>query len=164
MINDKTEGKINASIINVGGANPYRLVIKSAQTGESNAINFSSTSVSALRNLGLDNDSLSTNKLQTASDASFTYNGVAVTRSTNTISDLSSGLTITLNEKQASGVVTNISVKQNLDDIKSSLTSFVTKYNELMSNLQAATKYDNDTKTFTSVIGINSNLPSNNQS
>lgn len=147
MINDKTEGKINASIINVGGANPYRLVIKSAQTGESNAINFSSTSISALRNLGLDNDSLSTNKLQTASDASFTYNGVAVTRSTNTISDLSSGLTITLNEKQASGVVTNISVKQNLDDIKSSLTSFVTKYNELMSNLQAATKYNNDTKT-----------------
>lgn len=147
MINDKTEGKISASIINVGGTNPYRLVIKSAETGESNAISFSSTSISALRNLGLDSASLSTNKLQTASNASFTYNGVAVTRSTNTISDLSSGLTITLNEKQASGVTTNVSVKQNLDDIKSSMTSFVTKYNELISNLQTATKYDNDTKT-----------------
>jgi len=149
MINDKTEGKINASTINIGGTNPYRLVIKSAQTGESNAISFSSTSISALKNLGLDSDSLTTgnNKLQTASDASFTYNGVTVTRSTNTIDDLSSGLTITLNEKQASDVVTNISVKQNLDDIKSSLTSLVTKYNELMSNLQAATQYNNDTKT-----------------
>ena len=159
MINDKTEGKINASIINVGGTNPYRLVIKSAETGESNAISFSSTSISALRNLGLDSASLSTNKLQSASNASFTYNGVAVTRSTNTIDDLSSGLTITLNEKQASGVTTNVSIKQNLDDIKSSLTSFVTKYNELLSNLQAATKYDNDKKTagiFQGVSQINS--------
>ena len=159
MINDKTEGKINASIINVGGTNPYRLVIKSAETGESNAISFSSTSISALRNLGLDSASMGTNKLQTASDASFTYNGIAVTRSTNTIDDLSSGLTITLNEKQASGVTTNVSIKQNLDDIKSSLTSFVTKYNELLSNLQAATKYDNDKKTagiFQGVSQINS--------
>ena len=160
MINDKTEGKINASIINVGGANPYRLVIKSAETGESNAISFSSTSISALRNLGLDSTSLSAgNKLQSASDALFTYNGVAVTRSTNTIDDLSSGLTITLNEKQASGVTTNVSIKQNLGDIKDSLTSLVTKYNELMSNLQVATKYDNDTKTagiFQGVTQINS--------
>lgn len=35
----------------------------------------------------------------------------------------------------------------------------VAKYN---GNLEM--KYDNDTKAFTSVIGINSNLPSNNQS
>lgn len=40
-----------------------------------------------------------------------------------------------------------------------SIKRVVAKYN---GNLEM--KYDNDTKTFTSVIGINSNLPSNNQS
>ena len=40
-----------------------------------------------------------------------------------------------------------------------SIKRVVAKYN---GNLEI--KYDNDTKTFTSVIGINSNLPANNQS
>ena len=40
-----------------------------------------------------------------------------------------------------------------------SIKRVVEKYN---GNLEM--KYDNDTKTFTSVIGINSNLPSNSQS
>ncbi len=146
MINDKTDGKVTASILNVGGTNPYKLIIKSNEVGLSNAISFSSTSSSALKNLGLDSTSLSANHLQTASDASFTYNGVAITRSTNTISDLVNGTTITLNEKQADGVNTNISIKQDLVSVKDSLTSLVAKYNELMSNLKESTKYDSDTK------------------
>lgn len=149
MINDKTDGKVTASILNIGGTNPYKLVIKSAETGKDNAITFSSTSIGALRNLGLDSTSLATNgnHLQNATDASFTYNGVSITRSTNTIDDLSSGLTITLNEKQAAGITTNVSIKQDTSALKDSLESLVSKYNELMSNLQEATKYDIDTQT-----------------
>lgn len=149
MINDKTDGKVTASILNIGGTNPYKLVIKSAETGKDNAVTFSSTSIGALRNLGLDSTSLVTNgnHLQTATDASFTYNGVSITRSSNTINDLSSGLSITLNEKQASGVVTNVTVTQDISDLKESMESLVTKYNELLSNLQEATKYDVDTQT-----------------
>ena len=146
MINDNTDSKVTASILNVGGTNPYKLIIKSNEVGLSSAISFSSTSTSALKNLGLDSTSISANHLQTASDASFTYNGVAITRSTNTISDLINGTTITLNEKQADGVNTNISIKQDLASVKDSLTSLVAKYNELMSNLKESTKYDSDTK------------------
>lgn len=146
MINDNTDGKVTASILNVGGANPYKLILKSNEVGLSNAISFSSTSLSALKNLGLDSTAITANHLQTASDASFTYNGVSISRSTNTISDLINGTTITLNEKQADGVNTNISIKQDLASVKDSLTSLVTKYNELMSNLKESTKYDSDTK------------------
>lgn len=146
MINDKTDGKVTASILNVGGTNPYKLVIKSNEVGLSSAISFSSTSSSALKNLGLDSTSISANHLQTASDASFTYNGVSITRSSNTISDLINGTTITLNEKQADGVNTNISIKQDLASVKENLTSLVAKYNELMTNLKESTKYDSDTK------------------
>jgi len=156
LINDETDGKMTASILNVGGANPYKLVIKSVGTGEDNAITFSSTSNAALKNLGLDSTSLLTNgnHLQTATDANFTYNGVTISRSTNTISDLVSGLSITLNEAQESGTTTSVSVKQNLSNIKSSLESLVTKYNDLMSNLTSATKYDVDTQTAGTFQGV----------
>ena len=146
LINDKTGGKITASILDVGGANPYKLILKSNEVGESNAMSFSSTFNSALKNLGLDAAASQTNHLQTASNASFTYNGVAISRATNTISDLVTGTTITLNEKQADGVNTNVSVTQDLSGIKDNLTSLVAKYNELVSNLKESTRYDSETK------------------
>ncbi|MBV5278090.1 MAG: flagellar filament capping protein FliD, partial [Campylobacteraceae bacterium] len=150
MINDKTGGKMTASILNVGGTNPFKLVIKSNDVGASNAISFSSTSTSALENLGLDATTLAIaggNHLQSATDASFSYNGVNISRSTNTISDLISGVTITLNEKQTdAATLSNVSIKQDLSSLKDNLTSFVSKYNELMSNLKITTKYDSDTK------------------
>ncbi|ANE35533.1 flagellar filament cap protein [Campylobacter iguaniorum] len=43
QINDQTDGKINAKVLNVGGENPYRLVFSSSQTGSANKINFSYT-------------------------------------------------------------------------------------------------------------------------
>lgn len=151
MINDKTDGKVNATILNVGGATPYKLVIKSTEVGAENAISFSSTSQSALKNLGLDSTSLALpngNHLQSASNASFTFNGVNISRSSNTISDLVNGVTITFNKAQTEATdFANVSIKQDLSSIKDSLTSMVSKYNELMENLKKTTKYDSDTKT-----------------
>ncbi|AII14367.1 flagellar filament cap protein [Campylobacter iguaniorum] len=43
QINDQTDGKINAKVLNVGGENPYRLVFSSSETGSANKINFSYT-------------------------------------------------------------------------------------------------------------------------
>jgi flagellar hook-associated protein 2 len=150
MINDKTGGKITASLLNVGGTNPYKLIIKSNEVGASNAITFGSTSISALKNLGLDTDSLSAtngNHLQNATDASFTYNGVAITRTSNSITDLVNGATITLNEKQTdTATQTNLSITQDLSGIKDKMSTLVTAYNDLMTSLKTATKYDITTK------------------
>lgn len=143
-ITDATDGKLNISVLNTGEAStPFRLVIKSKETGASNLINFSQTSGDTLSALGLNN---SDNHLQTAKDASFKYNGVTVTRNTNTIDDLIVGVSITLNETQAEDKMTNVSIKQDLKNVKEALTSFISAYNELMNNLDESTKYDTTTK------------------
>ena len=147
MINDQTGGKATASLLNVGGTNPYKLIIKSTEVGAANTITFSSTSSNALKNLGLDSTSLDNNHLQSASDASFTYNGVAITRATNSITDLVNGATITLNEKQTdSNTQTNVSITQDLASVKEYMSSLVTAYNTLMTSLATTTKYDTDTQ------------------
>ncbi len=139
MINEQTDGKITASLLNVGGDEPYRLVIKSTETGEDNAISISSNG-NAASDLGLDN---SDNHIQTATDAEFTYNGVNITRSTNSITDLIVGVTIDLKDTGSS----NISIKQDTSLITDSVQSFVQQYNDLMNNLAEATKYDPESKT-----------------
>lgn len=146
MINDVAGDKVTASILNVGGTDPYRLIIKSDSMGASNAITLSATG-STVTDLGLNN-------LQPATDASFTYNGVTISRSTNTISDLVTGMTFTLNETQASGTNSNISVTQDWTDVKKNLTSLATAYNDLIANLKTSTAYDSTTKTSGTFQGV----------
>lgn len=146
MINDVAGEKVTASILNVGGTDPYRLIIKSDSMGSSNAITLSATG-STVTDLGLNN-------LQAASDASFTYNGVTISRSTNTISDLVTGMTFTLNETQASGTNSTIAVAQDWTDVKKNLTSLATAYNDLIANLKTSTGYNSTTKTSGTFQGV----------
>jgi len=150
-INEKAGGKITASILNVGGANPYRLVIKSNATGADNAITLSATG-STLTDLGLDQ---SANHLKTARDASIVYNGVTVSRASNTIDDLVVGTTITLNKEQADPTTnTTVSITQDWSNITTNLKSLVTSYNDLMTKLKTATAYDTTTKTSGTFQGV----------
>jgi len=48
MINDKLDGKVTASILNTGGTNPYRLILKSDDTGADNAMTITSGTASTL--------------------------------------------------------------------------------------------------------------------
>lgn len=141
MINNKLDGKVTASILNTGGTNPYRLIIKSDETGAENAITLSSGNASTLSSLGYDN---AANHLQTATDATFTYNGVSITRSSNTVDDLIVGVTITLNDVQESTESTNVSIKQDWTDVKEQLNNLVTAYNDLITNLNDATTYNSE--------------------
>lgn len=150
-INDTAGTKVTASVLNVGGTDPQKLVIKSDETGEENAISFSATDNAILTSLGLDDVN---NHIQTAKNAKFTYNNVAIERSSNTIEDLVVGLSITLNEEQDLTENTTVSITQNTDEIKSALESFVSAYNDLISNLSEATKYDTETKTAGTFQGV----------
>ena len=143
-INDIAGEKVTASILNVGGSEPYKLVVKSDETGTENTITFGETTSSGILTALKLNDS--TNHIMTAQNAKFTYNNVAIERKANTIDDLVVGLSITLNTQQEATETTTVSVKQNTDDIKDSLTSLVSAYNDLIANLNEATKYDNETK------------------
>ena len=223
LINDNSNGNVIASILNVGGDNPYKLIIKSTDTGADNSLSFSSTNGTVAGDLGLDSNTfvastpsgsygsddtltftvnetdysinaLSTDTIteintkiqalglgseltstiqngvlvldsndpdisvsglsastfgldnltqesgsvQQASDSSFFYNGVNITRSSNTVDDLIAGVSIKLNSTGS----TSVDISQDTEQITSNVSSFVSTYNELMSNLTEATKYD----------------------
>jgi len=135
-IYDATNGKVTASLLNVGGTTPYKLILKSTDTGTNNKMTITSTGGgTAVSDLGIVDDSANTtpvSHIQSATDLSATFNNVQITRSSNTISDLITGATITANDV----VNSNISIK----------SSFVSKYNDLMNNLVESTKYDSQTK------------------
>ncbi len=134
MINNKSNGTMSASILNVGGDDPYKLILKSTKTGADNAITVSSD--------GHADDDLGLSSVSAAQDASFTYNGVSITRSTNDISDLAVGVDIKLIDSGK----TTIKISQNTDSIKDTVNSFISAYNDLMDNLDENTKYDSTTK------------------
>ncbi|WP_187900222.1 flagellar filament capping protein FliD [Helicobacter pylori] len=84
--------------------------------------------------------------LQKASDSEFTYNGVSITRPTNEVNDVISGVNITLEQTTEPNKPAIISVSRDNQAIIDSLKEFVKAYNELMPKLDEDTRYDADTK------------------
>ncbi|RAZ25891.1 flagellar filament capping protein FliD [Campylobacter hyointestinalis] len=172
QINEKTEGKINAKVLNVGGNEPYRLVLSSSETGKKNEIKFSlyegndTAQASSSNNTEKENskkllealfngieekDKNVTFKdggvrLSSASDAKFNFNGIEITRSTNTIKDLQLGVTINLNKVDKSDEYTNFNITQDTETVTKSIQDMITSYNSLVNNLQVATSYNTETK------------------
>ena len=190
-INEATEGKVQAKILNVGGAagaESYRLVIQSAETGSDNAMSFyaitsttggnaSHTSTdSTLEALGFYFDKANTtgtnkdshgneiqrltlkkpdeikdkgdnvgSQLDVAKDAKFKYNGIDITRSSNTVDDLILGVSLTLNKVDKDGETTNVNITQSTEGIIEDIKAMVESYNSLMNNINEATKYDSET-------------------
>jgi flagellar hook-associated protein 2 len=128
-ISDATEGKISASILNVGGDTPYTMVLKSTETGASN-------------NITTSGDISFTRIGSGAQDASLEIDGIAVTSATNEISNLVDATTITLTKTGES----HISITQDSEKIVEKMQEFVTKYNELIDSVKTMTNYDPDTK------------------
>jgi flagellar hook-associated protein 2 len=125
------------------------LKVNASYNSDTGAINFD---VQAIGDISIDDSGLTTNfndntdfananRLQTAQDAVFTYNGVEVQRSSNTIEDLITGVTINL---QSEGDST-VSITSNVDDMVNAVKKFVADYNAMISNLQSLTAYDKDT-------------------
>ncbi|MGL2635355.1 flagellar filament capping protein FliD [Helicobacter pylori] len=86
------------------------------------------------------------NNLQKASDSEFTYNGVSITRPTNEVNDVISGVNITLGQTTEPNKPAIISVSRDNQAIIDSLKEFVKAYNELIPKLDEDTRYDADTK------------------
>ncbi|EQD97398.1 flagellar filament capping protein FliD [Helicobacter pylori] len=84
--------------------------------------------------------------LQKASDSQFTYNGVNITRPTNEVNDVISGVNITLEQTTEPNKPAIISVSRDNQAIIDSLKEFVKAYNELIPKLDEDTRYDADTK------------------
>ncbi len=130
LINEESGGLMEASVLNVGGDDPYKLIYKSKDTGEINNITRSNTG------------GLGFVQIQNAADAEFEYDGVDITSASNKIEDLVEGVSFTLTEEGAS----TITIAQNNEKIVEEMNNFVEKYNAVMEKLTEVTKYDSATK------------------
>ena len=83
------------------------------------------------------------NRLQTAQNSIFDYDGVEITRSKNQVDDLITGVKININSLGDS----KVKISTNVDDIVESVKKFVADYNAMVSNIQNLTAFDKDKKT-----------------
>ncbi|PIT03158.1 flagellar hook protein FliD [Bradyrhizobium nitroreducens] len=134
---------VQASIVQVSSTS-FQMVL----TGTEDAadITYSSTSGDDILNkLGVTDSSGSfTDVLQEAQAAEFTLDGIAMTRDTNDISDVLSGVTFSLLQSTPDGTTLNISIETDTSQIQSTLETFVTNYNAFRDEVigQQATSTD----------------------
>lgn len=180
QINDGAGDAIKASIVNTGGENGYKMILQSKESGEKNQIKFSvkgdnpdalKGAKDVLKALGFDatekavtDDKGKTTgfdfsfnftgseakQLQKAQDAKFNFNGIDITRSSNSVDDLIVGVTFNLNNVDEKNSTTGalkesvITIGKDTDAVVKSLKSMVTAYNDLISNISTATSYDRE--------------------
>jgi flagellar hook-associated protein 2 len=144
-INNSSLG-VTASIIEVSTGS-YSLMMKSPE-GAANAMRVTtSLSGSAVDVMKYDPENTGSfadtaTQVVSASDASFTIDGIAVTRSSNTITDLFSGITVELDDVSASDLGTDqtISSRYSETDALGILETVVSEINYLLSFLQEQSK------------------------
>ncbi|PPD11853.1 flagellar filament capping protein FliD [Methylophilus sp.] len=137
---------VTASIVNDGSGN--RLVITSKDTGEVNGLKISvadddgnNTDSSGLSALAYDPlaTSNSLTQLVEAKNALLTVDGLSISKSSNTVSDVIQGVTLTL--KGVTSTSNSLSVGTDTDTIQSSVQSFVDAYNSLNTSMRNLTKF-----------------------
>ena len=127
------------------GSGTYNLVLSAKGSNQTTPITLTDSSGGSMSTL-LTNSANTTSMIggatdvQSASDASFQYNGINMTRSSNTITDVSSGITINLLSNSSS--TANISITQDTQPIKDAMSSMVTSYNALQAQLKTLTNSD----------------------
>ncbi len=131
---------VTASIANDGSQ--YYLVVSSDTTGSSNS--FSMSGISELSYDPSDTGSSSMSTVYSAQDAIFKVDGISYTRSSNTVSDVIDGLSLTLKDTN-SGNATKITVAPDTADLSEKINTFITSYNTVINLIAEETAYDPNT-------------------
>ncbi len=142
---------VTATIIN--DANGARLSLRSTATGAENGFRLTATEtaddgnaatgLSALGyNAAASNSPMARN--QVAANARATVNGISVESASNTVANVSDGLTLNLLGVSSSPV--QIGVATNTEAVNTAVKDFVTAFNALATFIQTQTKYDETAK------------------
>lgn len=134
---------VSASIINDGGATPYRLILTANSPGST-----SSFRLSGITDLNYDPGSGSgTNvtNVQHASDARIKLDGIAITSQSNVVTGAIEGVTLALT-KANPGSTTKLTVAGDNSAIQNKITAFVKAYNDVLSTIKSQASYNSQTK------------------
>jgi flagellar hook-associated protein 2 len=133
---NKADAGITASIVDVNGSGTsFKLVLNSTSTGAAGRVELvetTATGTGASLNVASVNPPGATTDFSTL-DASFSLNGLPLTRSSNSVADAVTGLTITL--KSAGD--TTITTTASSSDISDKLTNYVRAYNDVQDLIAA---------------------------
>jgi flagellar hook-associated protein 2 len=140
---------VSATIVNDGSATPNRLVLTDSTTGISNSMKISVSGDATLSSLlsqdPANNSGQALAETVTAQNANFKLDGVAITKTTNTVTDAIQGVTLNL-AKTNVGTPTSLTVAQDAGSVTKAVNAFVTAYNNITQTLASATAYDPTTK------------------
>ncbi len=143
-INDAASETMTATILQTG-ENAYSLILTSKETGTAQAITLNDDGGLLDASLFAAYDEATNpggmQEVQVARDATFKYNGIEASRSTNEISDLVIGVTMTL---KTQGDISRVDIGQNTIAVVTEMQLFVDSYNTLMTNLHDMTTADLD--------------------
>lgn len=163
-INNHTDNPgVNAAIVNVDdglGGTVSRLVLSASSTGVANSL-----TVTAVDGDGNNTDNLGLSQLvydagvtenmtqlSAAQDSLIRVFNQDVTRSTNTISDAITGVTLDL-ESASAGSTETITVEYNQSTVTAKLNEFIKAYNDLVDATSTLGAYDAGTETAGALLG-----------
>jgi len=121
--NDPETG-LSASVIQTG-TDAFQLVVTASETGTDNKVEFTANAAATALNLS---------EIQPSADGKVKIDGYEVTSSTNTIEDAITG--VTLNLLQDTDSVAELTVSRDNDAVKSSINSFISSYNSVLSSIK----------------------------
>lgn len=139
-INATKDVGVAASIVNDGGANPFRLVLVSSKTGAASTMDITVTGDAGLKTLMNHNavDAKTMTETAAAKNALLTVNGLAITSATNTVAEPMQGVTLTLVKTGDS----TLTVARDTASASSAINAFVASYNSLLSTGKTLTTYN----------------------
>ncbi|MHB1292069.1 MAG: flagellar filament capping protein FliD [Sulfuricella sp.] len=138
---------VSAAIVNDGGASPYRLALTSTSIGKTNSIKISVAGDAALSTL-LAHDPAATQNLSetaTAQNAEFKVDGVAVSKTSNSVSDVIQGVTLSLLKTNV-GAPTVVTVARDTASVTTAVNAFVKAYNDVNKTLGDLSAYNATTQ------------------
>ena len=137
---NQTDGiGVSASVVRVNEST-YRLALTSSVSGAANAFTITSTLGTGIQFADTDNDGTSgdsaADNAVNALDASIVINNLTVTSSTNTFSEVVSGVTLTVTKKDPSTTV-SVDVAPDGTALANKLEAFISAYNDTVSYLES---------------------------
>ncbi len=138
-----SDAAVTASVLDDGTS--QRLILSADASGTDGALRIAATQTGGSGTQSLTDlaysgtDSATMVESQAAADASFTLNGTPITRSSNTVSDVIPGVTLTLGKAPT---VTKVTVKPDAAGQATAIGAFVTAYNNAIATIASLTAYD----------------------
>ena len=148
----------NAGTVTVTGGSGYKIgdtvTIAAGELGNgSSASTFTITAVDGTA------DSLAASSITSAQNAVATIDGVTISRSSNSINDVVSGITFNLVGQSANGSTTSVTVQQGADNSSAMINTLINAYNDVVNQYNTYTANSNSSSGTTSTNGDFANDP-----